>query len=69
MGDREEVDQIIQLALYAIAKDKGVPQDELPVEVEQVVTRAIGEAWRKGMRYGWKLARARRTLPGVGDPE
>jgi hypothetical protein len=50
VGEREDIEPLLEIVLDAVAAEKGVPRAFLSLEIEQVVTQALFAARRAGTR-------------------
>lgn len=50
MGEREELEPLLDILLDAIAAERGVARDFLSLEVEQVALQTLFAAFRAGRR-------------------
>ncbi len=50
MGEREEIEPLLNVVLDAVAAERGVDRGFLSLEIEQVVTQALFAAYRAGRR-------------------
>lgn len=67
-AERERLDRIIHAILDTVARETGKDREWLGLELEQVVTRGVFEAYRAGTTR--RRHRSSTTMPVVNsDPE
>lgn len=65
--ERARLDRIICLMLGTIARETRLPREELSLEIEQVVSGGVFEAYRVGNEKRTVRRRSSATIPAVTE--
>lgn len=70
VGEREEIEPLLEIVLDAVAAEKGVAREFLSLEIEQVVTQALFAARRSGTRAGRRMRKSSTSYHAlIGDTQ